>query len=182
MSKVNWSPNSARMVLGEPVSLTSVILDSVNRYDRALSEPIFRILIVGLGLVGAMYGLWWLATRLGRVFGIGKPIQMQALADRRFEGDMDKAQSAVRSTVPGAFLVLGISAYLFVHGVMGSGSETLQNLLLIGLLVWVGFFGLWRLLERDFAWPGVLVPRDAKGTSGMREVRRSRSEGGKAHR
>ena len=164
------------------VSISNVILDSANRYDRALSEPLFRIFLVILGLVGAMYGFWWLATRIGRVFGIGKPIQMQALADRRFEGDLDKAQSAVRSAVPAAFVVLGISAYLFVHGFVGPGSETLQNYLLIGLLVWVGLFGLWRLLERDFAWPGFLVPRDAKGTPGMREVRRHRSEGGKAHR
>lgn len=162
--------------------IPQVILDSKNAYGQALSEPLFRIVLVILGLVGAMYGFWWLGTRLGRVFGVGKPIQMQALADRRFEGDLDKAKSAVRSAVPAAFLVLGMSAYLFVHGVVGSASERLQNYLLIGLLVWVGIFGSWRFLERDFAWPGVLVPRDAQGTPGMREVRRNRGEGSKAPR
>ena len=49
------------------VSIFNLVLDGTNWYDRSLSEPSFRVLLVVLGLGGAMYGFWWLATRLVRV-------------------------------------------------------------------------------------------------------------------
>jgi hypothetical protein len=156
------------------VSIATGVVESMSRYDRALVDPLFRLFLIVLGLAGAVSGLWWLGARLRRVFGLGKPIQLEDLAERRFGGDLRKAQSAVRSAIPAALLILGISAYLIAHGVIGPGREDVQNFLLIGLLAWVGSFGLWRLLERDFAWPGILIPKDVKGTPGMRQVRRQR--------
>lgn len=145
-----------------------------SRFDQALLNPIFRALIVAIGVAATIHGLWWLVRRVGRVFGIGRPVRVSDLAASRFGGDLQRAQSAVRSAVPSALLSLGMAGCLILLGTLGAGREEVQGRILVGVIVWVCVFWPWRVLERDFAWPGVLVPKEVRGTPGMREVRRQR--------
>lgn len=151
-------------------SLTAV--ESLSRFERSLFNPFFRLVLIVVGSTGAAGALWGIGRHVARSFGKGCPLDLVLHAKRQFGGDLDKARSAARAAFPSGMIFLGVSAALVLLGLADPYDTEFRDWLLIWTLLYSVAFGVWVWVEREFAWPGVLVAKDVKGTPGMRAVRK----------
>ena len=154
-----------------------IVVEGLSRFERSLFSPFFRIILTIVGSTGVVGALWGIGRHVARSFGKGRPLDLVLHAKRQFGGDVDKARSAARAAFPSGMLFLAVSAALVLLGLADPYDVEFRDWLLIWTLSCSVVFGVWVWIERDFAWPGVLVPKDVKGTPGMRKVRRQRRGG-----
>ena len=83
--------------------------------------------------------------------------------------DADHAAAVIRTRVPlfSIALVSGLVGLSF--GIFWRRFEAES---LIGWCVALFVIAVWWWLEREFAWPGLLIPREARGTRGLFQARR----------
>lgn len=84
-------------------------------------------------------------------------------------GDLDQATAVLRTRAQllSVALVAGLAVLSF--GVFGRRFET-ETLFLSCVALFV--IAIWWWLEREFAWPGFFIPREARGTRGLFQARR----------
>jgi len=91
------------------------------------------------------------------------------------DGDIERAAAFLRTGFPVASTVLAVGVDLVIIALVGPDD----------LLAWphwpwpcgvTAVCALWIVVERELAFPGVLVPAGARGTPGMSRVRRERRE------
>ncbi|MFD2026613.1 hypothetical protein [Promicromonospora aerolata] len=114
--------------------------------------------------------LYLIGLIIWRSLGYGKPINLSVEA-KKFWGDMDEAAASVRAGIYLALGGLNLSVGALLVGIFGR--SILQRGGFFEYFIF-SFLGLILLAwsERQFAWPGFLVPADARGTRGLFRARR----------
>jgi len=102
---------------------------------------------------------------------------VDAYARSSHYGDLARAAATVRAGFPVALTVLAVGADLVVFALLGERAAPSWPFWPVPLGVTV-LCAAWIVVERELAFPGVLVPPGARGTAGLlRARRRSASRG-----
>ncbi|MFD2026611.1 hypothetical protein [Promicromonospora aerolata] len=133
----------------------------------------FRIVVIAVSLVGMGTMLFALGAMSWRVLGHGRRIDINEEA-KKFWGDVDEAAAFIRSALYVFLGGLNISVGGLLVGIYGrAGLSEIDWYVEFFLFSTLALIVLW-WLERELAWPGLLVVPEIRGTRGLFFVRRER--------
>jgi hypothetical protein len=119
-------------------------------------------------------GLYVISLVFRRFIGRGEPYDLEERAKRHWN-DLAEAAAPVRTIVQLGLGVLLTGLFLIRTAFLGA--DFLQS----GLLIWwassIAFLWAWAWVERWFAWPGLFVVPEARGTQGVFFARRAERRG-----
>lgn len=137
---------------------------------RLIESPIFQLGSIVFGVILSVLGLYVLSLALRRFIGRGEPYDLEERAKRHWN-DLAEAAAPVRTIVQLGLGVLITGLFLIRAAFLGA------NFLESDLLVWwaasIAFLWAWAWVERWFAWPGLFVVPEARGTQGVFFARRA---------
>lgn len=141
----------------------------------------FRIAAIAVSIVGTGAALFALGAIVWRAVGRGRPIDLAEEA-KKFWGDVDEAAAFIRSVLYIGLGALNLALMALLVGIFGrmvmSEAEWFFGYFLFSSLILAVFW--W--LEREFAWPGLLVIPEVRGTRGLFFARRDRRRRAKEER
>lgn len=137
---------------------------------RLIENPIFQLGSIVFGVILSVLGLYVISLVLRRYIGRGEPYDLEERAKRHWN-DLAEAAAPVRTIVQLGLGVLLTGLFLIRAAFLGA------DFLRSGLLVWwassIAFLCIWAWVERWFAWPGLFVVPEARGTQGVFFARRA---------
>lgn len=138
----------------------------------ALTWP-FRIVAVAVSLVAIGAALFVLVVIVWRALRHGRPIDLTEEA-KKFWGNTDEAAAFIRSALYPVLGALNGAVMALLVGIFGrmvmSEVDWLFGYFLFSTLAMVGLW--W--LEREFAWPGLLLTPEVRETRGLFHARRDK--------
>ncbi|MDO8144181.1 MULTISPECIES: hypothetical protein [unclassified Isoptericola] len=148
----------------------------MSRFELMLGSPVSRIVAIACAVWCVGVGVYVIGGTILRLFGreVGT-LDLKQAASELHDGDVLMASMVARVKAPMALaFVAWIPLFLGV-GVLGPRfDEHFREVFLWSSAAQFGLM-LWAAVEFLWAWPGVLVAPEARGTSGYLQSRRSRS-------
>lgn len=137
---------------------------------RLIESPVFQLGSIVFGAILSGLGLYVISLMVRRFMGRGEPYDLEERA-KRYWNDLSEAAAPVRTIVQLGLGVLLTGLFLIRAAFLGA--DFLES----GLVVWwassIAFLCAWSLVERWFAWPGLFVVPEARGTQGVFFARRA---------
>ena len=139
---------------------------------RAFTSPFQIVAIVAsLVAIGALFFV--LGVIVWRSLGRGRPIELAEEA-KKFWGDVDETAASIRSMLYLVVGALNVSLMALLIGFFGR-SMVSESSGFFGYSIFstLAFIALW-WVEREFAWPGLLLTPEVRGTRGLFFARRDK--------
>lgn len=142
---------------------------------RLLDSPIYMVGVFLSGMLLLGLGLYVLARLVTRLLGKGEPFDIEARAVR-YWNDISEASAPIRNMFPFGLGVALSGGFMIWAAFLG------RRILQEGLIGWwagsIVVIWIWTMLERWFAWPGILIVPEARGTQGVYFARRAERQSG----
>jgi len=142
----------------------------MDRFATMAATIPFRVPFILAGLAGLVLAAMVILQVLRRARGRGRPFDVEAVAGRMYNGDIDAAAANVRTKFQYALIFAVWSILLILVGALGERFLELQISLFGGAVLATVALWLWAWVERQYGRPGWLVPVEVQGTPGLRHV------------